>query len=153
MFVASAAFSAETTTVASTFIRSSVCSLLGIRSPRELENHPLRGAIFETWVVSEAYKASLHRGKEPRLWHLRAARGPEVDLIVDRGVRATLVECKSGATMDMSWFEVLRRASELVSGAGTWMETDYAVVYGGDDAWPAGDSAVPWSEAYARLGS
>jgi predicted AAA+ superfamily ATPase len=129
-----------------------VCSLLGIRPPRELENHPLRGAIFETWVVSEAYKASLHRGEEPRLWHLRAARGPEVDLIVDRGVRATLVECKSGATMDMSWLEVLQRASALVSGAGTCAQIDSAVVYGGDGAWSAGDTAVPWSEAYARLG-
>ena len=26
------------------------CNLLGIRSPEELRHHPLRGAVFESWV-------------------------------------------------------------------------------------------------------
>ena len=29
------------------------CYLLGIRTPDELRHHPLRGAIFESWVVAE----------------------------------------------------------------------------------------------------
>ena len=44
-----------------------VCYLLGIRSPDELRGHPLRGAIFETWVAAEVVKAHYHRGAVPAL--------------------------------------------------------------------------------------
>ncbi len=37
-----------------------VCSLLQIREPGQLRLHPLRGAIFESWVVSELYKTLAH---------------------------------------------------------------------------------------------
>lgn len=30
------------------------CYLLGIRSPKELELHPLRGAIFESWSTPKS---------------------------------------------------------------------------------------------------
>ena len=33
-----------------------MCYLLGIREPEQLRLHPLRGAIFESWMVSEIYK-------------------------------------------------------------------------------------------------
>ena len=38
------------------------CYLLGIREPEQLRLHPLRGAIFESWVIAEIYKAYVHRG-------------------------------------------------------------------------------------------
>ncbi len=34
-----------------------LCCLLGIRHPEQIRTHPLRGAIFETWVASEILKA------------------------------------------------------------------------------------------------
>lgn len=33
------------------------CHLLGIRSADQLRTHPLRGAVFESWVVAEVLKA------------------------------------------------------------------------------------------------
>jgi uncharacterized protein len=39
-----------------------VCYLLGIRNPETLEHHPLRGAIFESYVVGELIKAFEHTG-------------------------------------------------------------------------------------------
>jgi hypothetical protein len=45
-----------------------VCWLLGIQSPSQLRDHPLRGAMFETWVASEVLKARLHRGQGPLAW-------------------------------------------------------------------------------------
>ncbi len=53
-----------------------VCYLLGIREPEQLRLHPLRGAIFESWVVSEIYKSFVHSGLQPSLFHYREARGP-----------------------------------------------------------------------------
>ena len=58
-----------------------VCYLLGIREPEQLRFHPLRGAIFESWVFSEIYKGCVHRGVQPSLFHYREARGLEVDLL------------------------------------------------------------------------
>lgn len=39
-----------------------VCYLLDIRSPDSLRRHPLRGAIFESFVVGEMTKAFATRG-------------------------------------------------------------------------------------------
>lgn len=57
------------------------CWLLGIREPDQLRLHPLRGALFESWVTSEILKARLHNAKPADLFHLRQDRGSEVDLI------------------------------------------------------------------------
>ena len=40
-----------------------VCWLIGIRTPEQLRTHPLRGAIFETWVVSEIVKHRMNLGE------------------------------------------------------------------------------------------
>lgn len=40
-----------------------VCWLLGIREASQLRSHPLRGAIFESWVVSEILKHRTNRGE------------------------------------------------------------------------------------------
>ena len=42
-----------------------LCHLLGIRSVEALRHHPLRGAIFESWVVSEVLKARRNVGLSP----------------------------------------------------------------------------------------
>lgn len=48
-----------------------LCYLLGIRTPEQLELHPLRGPIFECWVVSEILKYHVHRGQMPQLFFHR----------------------------------------------------------------------------------
>ena len=76
------------------------CWLLGLQSADQLRHHPLRGALFETWVVGEVLKARTHRGLPPRLRHRREIRGHELDLLVERSPDAWIaVECKSGATV------------------------------------------------------
>lgn len=75
-----------------------VCHLLGIRHPADLVTHPLRGAIFESWVVSERLRARTHAGRTPSLWHLRETRGIEIDLL-EYGSPRRAIEVKSGATV------------------------------------------------------
>lgn len=48
-----------------------MCFLLGIRSPTQLAAHPLRGAVFETCVVSEIDKARANAGQPVLLSHGR----------------------------------------------------------------------------------
>ena len=111
-----------------------VCYLLGIRDPEQLRLHPLRGAIFETWVVSEMYKRLVHRGMQPHLFHYREARGPEIDLIVEKGRDLLAMEMKSGATINRDFFKNLDRFSDHMSKSDPDRWIDPYLVYGGDDA-------------------
>jgi len=90
------------------------CYLLGIRTPDELRLHPLRGAIFESWVVSEIMKAHQSDGRHSKLSFFRDAHGLEIDVLVERGTEITGVEVKSGATVPLETFAPLQAVAELV---------------------------------------
>ncbi|NOY94321.1 MAG: ATP-binding protein [Deltaproteobacteria bacterium] len=124
-----------------------VCYLLGIESPAQLVTHPLRGAVFESWVASEIYKARLHRGLEARISHLRLTRGLEVDLIVEAGPRLIAVEAKSGATAGGGFFKHLGAFAEEMKTQPGAPGVTRRVVYGGDEAQlrSAGE-LIPWAQ-------
>ena len=110
-----------------------VCYLLGIRTPSELRAHPLRGAVFESWVVSEVLKAHQNAGLRPRLSYFRDAHGLEVDLMVERGATILGVETKSGATLGSDAFASLTMVAGLLPEL-----TERIVVHGGDESWTSG---------------
>jgi len=119
------------------------CHLLRIRSAEELRHHPLRGAIFESWVASEIFKAATHRGVHPWMHHYRAA-GTEVDLIVDTGSALILTEARSGSTVTPRFFAGMRRLEGELAKAG--FATERRLVYGGDLRQSRMDTeVVPWS--------
>jgi predicted AAA+ superfamily ATPase len=111
-----------------------LCYLLGIREPEQLRLHPLRGAIFESWVVSEIYKACAHSGRQPSLFHYREARGPEIDLLVEQGDELLAVEIKSGATINKDFFKNFPRFSDRVHGGSRMRAIQNYVVYGGENS-------------------
>ncbi|GMR08809.1 MAG: ATP-binding protein [Gammaproteobacteria bacterium] len=90
-----------------------VCYLLGIREPEQLRHHPQRGAIFESWVAAEAYKARVHNGEQPDLYHYRETRGLEIDLIIDRGEQLDAIEVKSSSTVNTEFFKNLNTFASL----------------------------------------
>ena len=94
-----------------------VCYLLGIHTAEQLRHHPLRGAIFESWVFSELYKHHVHRGQVPRIHHYRDARRLEVDLVLDDEGSITLIEVKSGATVASSFWANLHKLASALSRA------------------------------------
>jgi len=122
------------------------CSLLGITRPEQLEHHPLRGAIFESWVAAEIYKARVHAGLVPALHHLRAISSIEVDLILERGAEVSLIEVKAGATVAASFLSKLNRARAAVETAEGWREAVCYLVHGGEaDRTQSGVRLVPWN--------
>jgi uncharacterized protein len=110
------------------------CYLLGIREPEQLRLHPLRGAIFESWVIAEIYKTHLHRGVQPGLFHYRETRGLEIDLLVDRGERLDAIEIKSGATASPDFFKNLQQFPNRLGDAGESRQIGNTVVYGGEES-------------------
>jgi hypothetical protein len=108
------------------------CYLLGIREPDQLFQHPLRGAIFESWVISEIFKATVHGGIQPRIFHYRETRGLEIDLIIEKAKGMDAVEIKSGATVSEDFFKNLEIFSDRLKKAALKRPIRNHVVYGGD---------------------
>lgn len=84
-----------------------VCSLLGIRNISHLETHPLKGAIFETMVMTEFVKARMNKAIHINLFYWRDKSGHEVDLIIDENRELLPVEIKSGKTINNEFFKNL----------------------------------------------
>ena len=106
-----------------------LCYLLRIRTPEDLAWHASRGAVFESWVVSEAIKNYTHRGLRPDVYFWRDASGHEIDLLLEAGGGALVpVEAKSGQTFHPDFVKELhwwQNTTRLTDAPGT-------VVYGGD---------------------
>ena len=120
-----------------------VCWLLGIRQPEHLWAHPLRGSIFETWVVSEIVKHRANQGLTGGLSFYRDRNGAEVDLIIEGPDGVSLVEAKAAATPSRSLLAgALRVRGHL---AESHPACALACVYGGDDLQARRDGQlVPW---------
>lgn len=125
------------------------CRLLGIRSADELRRHPLRGAIFESWVASEIFKYRTHRGESGGMYHFRAARGPEIDLVIRRGLSTIGCEIKSAATMDGDFLRPLQRFEELLSSSPEAGALIKRLVFGGDQGQKRSQAeCIPWHELH-----
>jgi hypothetical protein len=59
----------------------------------------MRGAIFESFVISELYKCFANAGESPPLYFWRDRTGHEVDIVLDFGRELLPVEIKSGETI------------------------------------------------------
>ena len=79
-----------------------LCCLLGIKEAKQLDNYPLRGAIFENMIVNNFLKAAYNAGKKPRLSFFRDKTGREIDLIVENtdGISAFEIKASSGFNPD-----------------------------------------------------
>jgi predicted AAA+ superfamily ATPase len=110
------------------FLDTGLCAwLLGIASERDMQSHYARGALFETWAVTEALKWRAMRGNAQPLYFWRDTIGNEVDLLLEQDAGITLVEVKSGQTFQPGWLQSLNTVQRHIS-----QPTRNAVLYGGD---------------------
>lgn len=115
--------------------------LLEISDPSQISSHPLRGALFETWVFTELLKGRTNRGLSPNLYFWRDRHGLELDFVMDRGQELVLIEAKSGRTIPADAWRPLLAVRDLADGAATsgWL------VHGGDQQQRRrGFTALPW---------
>ncbi|MBM4059998.1 MAG: ATP-binding protein [Planctomycetes bacterium] len=131
------------------FLDSGLCCwLLGIRTREQIEAHPLRGAVFETWVVSEILKARWNRGVAEPLHCFHELGRREVDLVVESPGRTVLVEIKVGGRVAPDATAVLddvaARWAQHPQHAGT---IERVVVYGGEVREERqGVQLLPWAQ-------
>ncbi|CAG0908078.1 unnamed protein product, partial [Darwinula stevensoni] len=82
-----------------------VCYLLGITRTEQLINHPLRGAIFESFIVSELVKERLNRGLPINLYYWREKNKYEIDVLIENFDAIIALEIKSGQTIQSDYFK------------------------------------------------
>lgn len=105
-----------------------LCSLLGMTQKEQLDAHFMRGEIFENWVINEYLKSEYNQARVPEVYFWRDSNGLEVDLLIERDMKLTGVEIKSGATMKLDYFKSLHTWQKLAGEA----VIDIQVVFGGD---------------------
>ncbi|MBM3853844.1 MAG: ATP-binding protein [Verrucomicrobia bacterium] len=104
--------------------------LLGVETPAQLHSHPLRGSVFENWVIMELHKQRLNAGREPRGYFWRDNVGHEVDFLQEEAARLDAWEIKSGQTYTPDWADGLNYWARLAGRTAGKLR----VVYGGDDS-------------------
>jgi hypothetical protein len=120
------------------------CWLMGIRDAAQLDIHPLRGAIFEGWVVSEIVKQRFNRGEANGVYFFRDKSGLESDVLVQGRKGLKLVEVKAGQTITSDWAANAHKIMEMF--AKTKQAASAVVVYGGAERQERkGVTYLPWS--------
>jgi predicted AAA+ superfamily ATPase len=119
------------------------CWLLGIETSFQLGTHPQRGALFETWVVTDYLKKRLNLAKPSNLSFWRDRSGHEVDLLIEAGGRLQALEIKSGATPTGDAMRGLEKWKLIAGDAAEHP----CLVYGGDETQERTDiSVLGWRE-------
>lgn len=118
------------------------CSLLGITKASQLTLHPLKGGLFENYVLGELIKDRYNKNIPFDLYFWRDSTGNEMDIVVDRGTHLYPIEIKAGKTITSEYFKNLQFWSKITgSEAGT-------VIYAGDRLQKRsnGINVIPWND-------
>jgi uncharacterized protein len=117
-----------------------LCWLLSIKDPAQLNLHPMRGFIFESFIISELLKNKFNRGEENNLYFWRDRNGSEIDILVDQGLDQIPLEIKSSMTFKSDYCKTIKKW-ESISGS----TQQPVVIYGGDESFQhKGCSVYPW---------
>lgn len=90
------------------------CYLARVNSPETLKSSYLKGHMVETYIINEIIKSYRNNRKdvEASFYYYRTFEKDEIDLIILRDGKLTLVECKAGEKYDqddIKAFEELRK--------------------------------------------
>lgn len=105
------------------------CNLLRLTHPDDVYDHYLRGALFESMILSDFLKKRYHRGLPPNVYFWRDKLGVEIDCLLEEGASLAPIEIKSSATIQTDMFDNL---SKWRSWAGKEAPPG-TVIYGGEE--------------------
>ena len=113
--------------------------LLGIRDAATLETHAARGALFETYVITELLKQRFNAGQPGDLYFWRDSSGHEVDVLMETAQGLQAVEIKSGSTFASDWTSSLKKWKQFAGDESI----QPSLVYGGTASY-ARDGVQVW---------
>lgn len=89
-----------------------VSFLNGIESIKQFDKTPLKGAMFENFVVTEILKKQKHNLTNNQLFYYRESNSVEVDLILDKKSHKELLEIKSSETFNHKMLSAIEKIKE-----------------------------------------
>lgn len=113
--------------------------LLGIRDAATLETHAARGALFETYVITELLKQRFNAGQPRDLYFWRDSTGNKVDVLIETAQGLQAVEIKSGSTFASDWTSSLKKWKQFAGDEAI----QPSLVYGGTASY-ARDGVQVW---------
>jgi predicted AAA+ superfamily ATPase len=87
--------------------------LLEITSIEQLFRDPLRGNLFENFVIMELIKDRFNQGKDANFYFYRDSNQTEVDCLYKKGEEFVLIEIKSAQTFDKSFLKNIKKVMQL----------------------------------------
>jgi predicted AAA+ superfamily ATPase len=110
-----------------------LCYLLGINSSEQLETHPLRGNIFENFIISELIKQKINSGQEANFYFWRDQKGHEIDVIDDCSTYLFPMEIKLAQTFNKSFIKNIEYLNKLQGEASSHLDIKGNLIYTGKD--------------------
>ena len=108
-----------------------LCYLLGINTMEQLTTHPLRGNIFENFIISEYLKKKNNCGEEVNLYFWRDQKGHEIDLLEDRSNYLFPIEIKMSETFNKGFVKNIQYLNNLQENDLSGCELMGTLVYSG----------------------
>jgi uncharacterized protein len=119
-----------------------VSYLMGIENTTHLKTHPLRGNIFENFVVMEFLKERFNQGKKSNLYYYRDRSGNEVDLILQQANYLHAIEIKSAETINLDFCKNIKKFKSIFTDE----VKQQIIMYGGDDKYVHQNiKFLPWN--------
>lgn len=119
-----------------------VSSLLGIKNADELHINPIRGALFENFIIIEFFKKYYDAGQKPEIYFWRDVQGHEVDCIIEQSLNKLIpIEIKSSMTINQRFFKELINWHKITGQSGQEM---YLVYAGNQDYLQAHGQIISW---------
>ncbi len=92
-----------------------VSYLLGLKTKDQVFRDPLRGGLFENFIILEIFKFFLNSGVRPELFFYRDSNNVEVDLLIRSGKSLLPVEIKSSSTFSQKFIESINTFKKTAS--------------------------------------
>jgi uncharacterized protein len=105
--------------------------LVGMNDENSIETHSIRGALFETWVVSEFVKQRHNEGRPIDLFFWRDSQGLEIDLVFETKAGLQAIEIKSGETFASDWPSAIHSWQKLASASSSASQLKPHIIFGG----------------------
>ncbi len=122
-------------------------SLLHIESEDQLDSSPIKGGLFESFVISEIMKNEFNRGLSPHIYFWRDKTGREVDCVYENKKKFA-IEIKSSETIHADFFKNLNYLQKISKNTFT----SSILVYGGTEKQIRSDALVlGWNGLTAEL--
>jgi predicted AAA+ superfamily ATPase len=94
------------------------CYLARIYDPETLRAGYLGGPMAETFIVNEIMKSYSNNAEDAGFYYYRDKNGNEIDLVMVREGKMTLIECKAGMTYDSADVKAFSRLEHSNYGVG-----------------------------------